>query len=127
MLDMGEPVRIMDLARRMVELSGRTVRDEANPEGDIALEVTSLRPGEKLYEELLIGDNPLPTTHPRIMRAQEEFLPWPMLSAQMALLEQSLNTNDVPAIRSLLQRLVHGYQPENPVVDWVYLAQGSAC
>ena len=126
-LDMGEPVRIMDLARRMVELSGRTVRDEANPDGDIALEVTSLRPGEKLYEELLIGDNPLPTTHPRIMRAQEEFLPWPMLSAQMALLEQSLNTNDVPAIRSLLQRLVHGYQPENPVVDWVYLAQGSAC
>ncbi|MBP7491786.1 MAG: polysaccharide biosynthesis protein, partial [Rhodoferax sp.] len=124
-LDMGEPVRIMDLARRMVELSGRTVRDEANPEGDIALEVTSLRPGEKLYEELLIGDNPLPTTHPRIMRAQEEFLPWPMLSAQMALLDQSLNANEVPAIRALLQSLVHGYQPENPVVDWIYLAKKS--
>ena len=124
-LDMGEPVRIMDLARRMVELSGRTVRDEANPEGDIALEVTSLRPGEKLYEELLIGDNPLPTTHPRIMRAQEEFLPWFILLEKMALLNNSLNANNVTEIRSLLQSLVHGYQPENPVVDWVYLAKNS--
>ncbi|MBP6719682.1 MAG: polysaccharide biosynthesis protein, partial [Rhodoferax sp.] len=68
---------------------------------------------------------PLPTTHPRIMRAQEEFLPWPMLSAQMALLDQSLNANEVPAIRALLQSLVHGYQPENPVVDWIYLAKKS--
>ena len=121
-LDMGEPVRIVDLARRMIELSGRSVRDEANPEGDIALEITSLRPGEKLYEELLIGDNPLPTTHPRIMRAQEEFLSWPLLLDRLASLNDALNINDVPKIRSLLQSLVHGYQPENPVVDWVYLA-----
>ena len=82
-LDMGEPVRIIDLARRMVELSGLAVLDDANPDGDIAMEVTSLRPGEKLYEELLIGDNPMPTTHPRIMRAEEEFLPWPVLSDEM--------------------------------------------
>jgi FlaA1/EpsC-like NDP-sugar epimerase len=122
-LDMGEPVRIIDLARRMVELSGLTVLDGTNPEGDIALEVTSLRPGEKLYEELLIGRNPMPTTHPRIMRADEEFLPWPMLSEELKSLLASLNANDVPAIRAMLKSLVHGYQPENPVVDWVHLAQ----
>lgn len=124
-LDMGEPVRIADLARRMVELSGLSVLDDVNPDGDIALEVTTLRPGEKLYEELLIGDNPLSTTHPRIMRAQEEFLPWSMLSDKMALLGDSLNANDVPAIRALLKSLVHGYQPENPVVDWIHLAKTS--
>ncbi len=122
-LDMGEPVRITDLARRMVELSGLTVLDDKNPYGDIALEVTALRPGEKLYEELLIGDNPMLTSHPRIMRAQEEFLPWPELTKKMALLINSLNSNDVPSIRSLLEELVHGYQPENLVVDWVYLAK----
>jgi FlaA1/EpsC-like NDP-sugar epimerase len=66
-LDMGQPVRIADLALRMVELSGLSVRDEANPEGDIALQVTGLRPGEKLYEELLIGDNPQPTQHKRMV------------------------------------------------------------
>ena len=122
-LDMGEPVRIIDLARRMVELSGLTVLDSANPDGDIAIEVTSLRPGEKLYEELLIGDNPMPTTHPRIMRAHEEFLPWPLLSEEVTSLVDSLNANDVPSIRALLKSLVHGYQPENPVVDWIHLAK----
>lgn len=75
LLDMGEPVRIADLARRMVELSGLTVRDEDEPDGDIELEITGLRPGEKLFEELLIGDNPQPTSHPRIMQAKEDF--WP--------------------------------------------------
>ncbi|OGQ57681.1 MAG: capsular biosynthesis protein, partial [Deltaproteobacteria bacterium RIFCSPLOWO2_02_FULL_53_8] len=75
-LDMGEPVRIMDLARRMVALSGLTVRDAANPGGDIEIAITGLRPGEKLYEELLIGDNPSPTAHPRIMKAHEDCLSW---------------------------------------------------
>lgn len=75
-LDMGEPVKIADLARHMIKLSGLEVRDNQNPEGDIEIEITGLRPGEKLYEELLIGDNPEPTTHPRIFRANEEFLHW---------------------------------------------------
>ncbi len=72
-LDMGQPVRIIELARRMVELSGHAVRDEANPEGDIEIRITGLRPGEKLYEELLIGDDPSPTAHPRIMKAREGY------------------------------------------------------
>ncbi|WP_394755866.1 polysaccharide biosynthesis protein [Rhodoferax sp.] len=122
-LDMGAPVRIIDLARRMVELSGLSVRDEANPAGDIAIEITGLRPGEKLYEELLIGDNPLPTKHPRIMKAHEEFLPLADLTARLQVLKQALNANDVPLVRTLLKYLVPGYQPDAEVVDWVHLAR----
>jgi FlaA1/EpsC-like NDP-sugar epimerase len=121
-LDMGEPVKIIDLARRMVELSGLTVRDEADPSGDIELSVTGLRPGEKLYEELLIGDNPKPTQHPRIMKAHEQFLSWPELSQRLNALQLAIGVNDVPAIRGLLQQLVSGYQPSGEVVDWVHLA-----
>lgn len=122
-LDMGLPVRIIDLARRMVELSGLSVRDEADPDGDIAIEITGLRPGEKLYEELLIGDNPRPTSHPRIMKAHEEFLPWAELEARLQALEVALNLNDVGVIRQMLQQLVAGYVPADSIVDWVYLAQ----
>ncbi len=124
-LDMGEPVRIIDLARRMVELSGLSVRDEANPAGDIAIEITGLRPGEKLYEELLIGDNPLPTKHPRIMKAHEEFLPLADLTSRLQVLTQALNENDVPLVRTLLKDLVPGYQPDAEVVDWVHLARAA--
>jgi FlaA1/EpsC-like NDP-sugar epimerase len=121
-LDMGEPVKIIDLARRMVELSGLTVRDDADPEGDIEIEVTGLRPGEKLYEELLIGDNPKPTQHPRIMKAHEQFLPWPALEQKLNALSIAMSANDVPVIRALLKDLVSGYQPTGEVVDWVHLA-----
>ncbi|MFN4326279.1 MAG: polysaccharide biosynthesis protein [Azonexus sp.] len=124
-LDMGQPVRIMDLARRMVELSGLTVKDPQNPEGDIEIVVTGLRPGEKLYEELLIGDNPKPTTHPRIMKAHEEFIPWADFEAKLNVLEMALNANDVAAIRLIMQQLVAGYTPGEDIVDWVYLEQGS--
>jgi FlaA1/EpsC-like NDP-sugar epimerase len=121
-LDMGQPVKIIDLARRMVELSGLTVRDELHPYGDIELAVTGLRPGEKLYEELLIGDNPKPTHHPRIMKAQEQFISWPQLQDKLNALSMAIGTNDVPVIRDLLQQLVSGYQPSGEVVDWVHLA-----
>jgi FlaA1/EpsC-like NDP-sugar epimerase len=120
-LDMGEPVRIADLARRMVELSGLALKDEANPNGDIEITVTGLRPGEKLYEELLIGDNPLPTSHPRIMKAHEDFLPWDELQGKLGALGLALDANDVPLIRSLLKDLVPGYQPDGEVVDWVWM------
>jgi FlaA1/EpsC-like NDP-sugar epimerase len=120
-LDMGEPVKIIDLAKRMVELSGLALKDEANPNGDIAIAVTGLRPGEKLYEELLIGDNPLPTSHPRIMKAHEDFLPWDELQAKLGGLGLALDANDVPLIRTLLKDLVPGYQPDGEVVDWVWM------
>ena len=122
-LDMGEPVRIIDLAQRMVELCGLSVKDAANPDGDIEIEVTGLRPGEKLFEELLIGDNPKPTVHPRIMKAHEEFLPWPEFEVKLNALEVVLNLNDVGVIRLMMQQSVAGYAPRDDIVDWVYLEQ----
>jgi FlaA1/EpsC-like NDP-sugar epimerase len=121
-LDMGQPVKIIDLARRMVELSGLTVRDELRPDGDIEFTVTGLRPGEKLYEELLIGDNPKPTQHARIMKAHEQFLGWPKLEQKLNALSIAMSLNDVPVIRGQLQELVSGYQPSGEVVDWVHMA-----
>ena len=110
-LDMGGPVKILDLAQRMVRLSGLSVRDASNPGGDIEIAITGLRPGEKLYEELLIGDNPQPTAHPRIMKAREPFVPWAALSPELALLDSAVQGDDPAAINALLQRHVQGYRP----------------
>ena len=110
-LDMGEPVKILDLAKRMIELSGLTLKDANKPSGDIEISVTGLRPGEKLYEELLIGDNPQTTPHPRIMRASEEFLSWPVFQGKLEVLQDHLNEGDLEAIKKLLRELVMGYQP----------------
>ena len=122
-LDMGQPVRIYDLAKRMVELSGLVLKDELHPDGDIDIAITGLRPGEKLFEELLIGDNPQPTQHPRIMKANEDFMPWHTLQLQLDEINTAVQTNDVPKIRGLLQSLVPGYQPSDEVVDWVHMAE----
>jgi FlaA1/EpsC-like NDP-sugar epimerase len=108
-LDMGEPVRIMELARRMVELSGLKVRDAAHPAGDIEIVVTGLRPGEKLYEELLIGDDPVATAHPRIMKAHEVCMTWDALQVQLDALERAAAAGDVDGIKSVLRDCVHGY------------------
>ncbi|RYG09277.1 MAG: polysaccharide biosynthesis protein, partial [Burkholderiales bacterium] len=116
-LDMGEPVKIMDLAHRMVELSGLTVRDEAHPDGDIEIAITGLRPGEKLYEELLIGDNPSSTAHPRIMKAHEDCLSWPELQAHLDTLRRASESGDVEAIKAVLRTCVQGYLPQTPGAD----------
>ncbi|MEO7953371.1 MAG: nucleoside-diphosphate sugar epimerase/dehydratase [Polaromonas sp.] len=108
-LDMGEPVRILDLAHRMVELSGMKLRDEAHPEGDIEIVVNGLRPGEKLYEELLIGENPSATGHPRIMKAHEDYLDWPTLEKHLEALRQAAETGEVGLIKAVLKACVHGY------------------
>ena len=118
-LDMGQPVRIFELARRMVQLSGRTVKEDVNPEGDVEIRITGLRPGEKLYEELLIGDNPSSTAHPRIMKAQEGFRAWSELRPWLSRLDRAIQANDVPAVRDVLRQLVSGYQPADEIVDWI--------
>lgn len=120
-LDMGDPVKISDLARRMVELSGMTVRDEHRPDGDIEIQVIGLRPGEKLYEELLIGEHPRPTAHPRIMTAHEDFIAWDRLSAVLEQLRAALEENDIDTIRSVLHTVVTGYQPAAEIVDWTFM------
>jgi FlaA1/EpsC-like NDP-sugar epimerase len=125
-LDMGEPVKIIDLAKRMVELSGLSLKDTENPNGDMAIAVTGLRPGEKLYEELLIGDNALPTGHPRIMKAHEDFLLWDALQAKLVDLGLVLQANNVPMIQASLKELVPGYQPNGELVDWVWRERARA-
>lgn len=107
-LDMGEPVSILGLARRMVELSGLSVRDDQNLEGDIAIEVTGLRPGEKLYEELLIGDDPRPTSHPRILTARESCLDARQVESALSGLQATVSAGDPAALRASLLGIVSG-------------------
>jgi FlaA1/EpsC-like NDP-sugar epimerase len=111
-LDMGKPVKIYDLASTLINLSGLSVRDEANPDGDIAIEEIGLRPGEKLFEELLIGENPMPTKHKRIMQAMEGHMEWTALSAALDVLESHVLAGDRNAAVSLLRELVPEYSPE---------------
>ena len=119
-LDMGEPVTIVDLARKMVMLSGLTVRDEYNPNGDIAITFSGLRPGEKLYEELLIGDNPESTSHPKIRRANEVYLRWSALLPVLGGLREAVRRDDYEAVREILLSTVQGYEPPNGIVDLLY-------
>ena len=110
-LDMGQPVKIVDLARRMAQLSGLSVRDEGNPAGDIEIKVVGLRPGEKLYEELLIGENPEGTAHPRIMKAHEDFVAWPQLAPVLVDMRLAATQNDEAVMKKILTQLVQGYAP----------------
>ena len=110
-LDMGQPVKIIDLARRMVALSGCTLRDAEHPEGDIEILITGLRPGEKLYEELLIGDNPVGTGHPRIMKAREEFMHWDVLAPHLDLLREAIRRDEADAITTLVRQLIPAANP----------------
>lgn len=111
LLDMGEPVRIVDLAINMIRLSGLTVCSDSNPEGDIVIRTIGLRPGEKLYEELLIESDALPTRHSRIMRAQEPFFTLAQMQDHFGNLRQLVDTNNVAASVALLSLLVPGYRP----------------
>ena len=116
-LDMGQPVRIADVARRMIHLSGLTVRDEENPEGDIEIQFTGLRPGEKLYEELLIGSNVTGTEHPMIMRAIEHSLPWDEMQDLLQGVLIAMGDCDVATARDILQQAVGEYRPGADIVD----------
>ena len=120
-LDMGEPVKIVDLAERIVHLSGLTVKSKDRPDGDIEISFSGLRPGEKLYEELLIGDNVLPTAHSMIMRANEERLSWRQLTLGLDAIIDAIKNGDYPAVREVLKLLVSGYEPDERLVDFIYL------
>jgi FlaA1/EpsC-like NDP-sugar epimerase len=124
-LDMGSPVRIADLAKRMVHLAGYTVRDEQHPDGDIEIRFTGLRPAEKLFEELLIGKNVTGTEHPRILRAMEHSLPWDQVKHVLDDLAQCSVRFDCERAREVLLRAVPEYQPADRVQDHVWLHGGS--
>ncbi len=119
-LDMGEPVKIRDLIERIINLSGLSVQDENNPDGDIKIKVTGLRAGEKLFEELLIGDNAESTIHPKIKRAEDDSIIWKDLEPQLIKLENLISENKVEEILRLLQKVIRGYNRSNEIVDKVY-------
>ena len=119
-LDMGEPIRIADLAKKMIHLSGLQVKDSTNPDGDIEIEYIGLRSGEKLYEELLIGDNVLETDNPMIMRAQEDTLAWNDLKLLLDKLEKAINSDDQKKLRELLIKAVPEFEPQCDIKDLLY-------
>lgn len=119
-LDMGEPVKIVELAEKMIHLSGLSVRSDKNPHGDISIEFSGLRPGEKLYEELLIGDNVVATQHPMIMSAHEDYLPWDELKLKLQQLLDAIAEDNYVVVRQLLRETVSGYSPDGEIVDWIY-------
>lgn len=124
-LDMGKPVKIAELARTMVNLSGLTVRDAHNPDGDIDIVEVGLRVGEKLYEELLIGNKPEATKHPRIMKAQEHHMPWHELAQHLAEMDKAMNDGDAGRTISLLLELVPEFQPPEEANGKVDAADGT--
>lgn len=119
-LDMGQPVKILDLAKKMIKLSGLEVRDNEKPNGDIEIVVTGLRPGEKLYEELLMDSNPQRTDHNKIFRAQDQFIPWIDLKPEIDALKIELRENNINNVMRLMQKLVPEYKPNSKIVDLTY-------
>ena len=117
LLDMGEPVKILDLALRMIELSGLDLKNEENPEGDIEVQEIGLRPGEKLYEELLIDGDPEKTIHPRIFKSHEDYLFWDKLQTYLNLIQTSIKSDDQMTLLAALQELVDGYVPASQISD----------
>jgi FlaA1/EpsC-like NDP-sugar epimerase len=127
-LDMGDPIRILDLAKRMIHLSGLEIKDEKHPDGEIEIGFIGLRPGEKLYEELLLGDNVSGTPHQRIMRAEEQVISWAELETLLATLEKATRNEDFERVRSVLKYAVAGYVPQCEVEDllWKHAPEQSA-
>jgi FlaA1/EpsC-like NDP-sugar epimerase len=119
-LDMGKPVKIDLLAKKMIKLSGLEVKDESNPDGDIEIKYTGLRPGEKLFEELLIGDNNIKTDNPLIMCAKEEMLPWDKLKPILENLKAEVKSGNNEKIRKILIQLVPTFKPQSEIVDILY-------
>jgi FlaA1/EpsC-like NDP-sugar epimerase len=120
-LDMGKPVRILDLAQKMIRLSGLRLKDELNPNGDIEIKFTGLRPGEKLYEELLIGENVSKTENPMILRAEEEMLVWDDLKLILDGLREATDSGDQVKLRQLLIKAVPGFKPQSEIIDILYV------
>jgi len=120
-LDMGEPIRILDLAKRMIHLSGLEIKDEDHPEGEIEIRFTGLRPGEKLYEELLIGGDVSKTGHTRIMRAEEPVIPWSQLEKMLLDMQYAVETDDFSRVRKILRNAVSGFVPQCEINDVLWM------
>ena len=119
-LDMGESVKILSLIEKMIKLSGLSIKDSKNLDGDIEVKITGLRPGEKLYEELLIGDNPQKTYHEKIQKAQDPFIPFNKLKIDLDNLSNLIKENKVIDVKNMLSKLVTSYQSNTKIVDHFY-------
>lgn len=119
-LDMGEPIRILDLAKRMIHLSGLEIKDEDHPQGEIEISFTGLRAGEKLYEELLIGDHFTKTGHPGIMRAEEQVMSWVDLHKILVMLEQAIAEDNFELVGNILAQTVSGFVPQSEIGDLLW-------
>ena len=120
-LDMGKSIKIIDLINKMISLSGFTVKDKKNLTGDIEIKITGLRPGEKLYEELLIGDDPQKTDHPKIKKASDPFTPFVQLELDLNNLKNLLDKNRVKEVKELLEKLIKSYKSNSKIVDHLYI------
>jgi FlaA1/EpsC-like NDP-sugar epimerase len=122
-LDMGESVKIINLVYRMINLSGLSVKDKKNKDGDIEIKIIGLRPGEKLYEELLLGDSPQKTQHPKIQKAQDPFIPFNQLEVDLNILKNLLDNNKAEEVKKILGKIIKTYQSNSKIVDHAYLEQ----
>jgi FlaA1/EpsC-like NDP-sugar epimerase len=119
-LNMGDPVSINELAKKMIRLSGLEIKDKSNPNGDIEIHYTGIRPGEKLFEELIIGKNISKTSHPMIMRAEEDKIEWTELKLILKDLEKAIIESDFKRVRELLTIAVPDFRPQNPIQDFLH-------
>ena len=119
-LDMGKSIKIKDLIYKMINLSGFTIKDEKNLTGDIAIKIIGLRPGEKLYEELLIGDNPEKTDHIKIKKANDPFIPFLELEKDLNKLRYNLDANDINNVKEILEKLITLYKSNSKLVDHIF-------
>lgn len=124
-LDMGESIKILDLINKMISLSGLTTKDDNNANGDIEIKITGLRPGEKLYEELLIGDNPQTTEHPKIQKIDDPFIPFEQLENNLIKLKDLLDKYEISEVKKLLHKLVKSYNPNSKIVDHIHIEQNN--
>ena len=125
-LDMGQSVKIKDLINKMIKLSGLSIKDDKNLDGDIEIKITGLRPGEKLYEELLLGDNPQKTYHEKIQKAQDPFIPFNKLKIDLDHLSNLIEENKVEKVKHMLSNLVTSYQSNSEIVDHFYEQQSNS-
>ena len=122
-LDMGESIKIIDLVHKMINLSGFSIKDNKNPTGDIEIKITDLKPGEKLYEELLIGDNPKKTNHTKIQMTNDPYIPYDQLNIELDILKELLESDKINEVKKLLGKLIGQYKSNSKIVDHIYTEQ----
>lgn len=122
-LDMGNSIKIKDLIYKMINLSGLSIKDQDNPYGDIEIKITGLRPGEKLYEELLIGENPQSTNHPKIQKINDPYIPFDKLELELVKLKNLINKNKSKEVKNLLENIIKSFNSNSPIVDHIHVEQ----